>query len=190
MQSGPAPTQEPPLRIDILVPMPHPDDRLPKDCKEQSASPSENADGDGKEIVVCGERGDNSAYYWSGSREAAEDRIARETAYAGDISPPDVAGAGIFRGPATVGGLCGFLFNPCPPPVAIMIDLEAIEESPPGSDADRVARGLAPADKGDMWREELPVLAQDELGLPPALGEASKEGSGTDAPESDPGAVP
>ncbi|RDC61043.1 hypothetical protein HME9302_02260 [Alteripontixanthobacter maritimus] len=150
--------------------MPHPDDRLPKGCKDLEP-PADGNDGDPGEIVVCGESGDDSAYYWSGSKEAAEDRIARETANAGDIPPPDVAGAGIFRGPATVSGLCGFGLNPCPPPPALLIDLEAIEESPPGSDADRVARGLAPLDNGNAVREELSEFEKQErkeaLGLPP-----------------------
>ncbi len=38
----------------------------------------------------------------------------------------------------------GCFIPPCPPEQPIIIDLEAIPEAPPGSDADRVARGLAP----------------------------------------------
>ena len=38
----------------------------------------------------------------------------------------------------------GCFIGPCPPPKALMIDIEALPEAPPGSDADRIARGLAP----------------------------------------------
>ena len=38
----------------------------------------------------------------------------------------------------------GCFIPPCPPEQPIIIDLDAIPEAPPGSDADRVARGLAP----------------------------------------------
>lgn len=38
----------------------------------------------------------------------------------------------------------GCFIGPCPPEQPIIIDLDAIPEAPPGSDADRVARGLAP----------------------------------------------
>lgn len=97
--------------------------------------------GDGDEIVVCAELEEQSQFRVR-SDEDAEDDYARETMDKGDPRAPDVAGPGIFRGPATVGGLC--LIPPCPREPAIFIDLSALPEAPPGSDADRIARGLPP----------------------------------------------
>lgn len=56
----------------------------------------------------------------------------------------------------TIGGLC--VIPPCPPPAALIIDVTALPEAPPGSDADRIARGLPPRgnDQGDP-------ISQDEL---------------------------
>ena len=51
------------------------------------------------------------------------------------------------------------------PPPALIIDVEALPEAPPGSDADRIARGLpALGEGGDEGREP---IGQVELGLPP-----------------------
>ena len=72
---------------------------------------------------------------------------------------PDVAGPGIFRGPATVSGLC--LIPPCPKEPALIIDIESLPEAPPGSDADRIARGLPP-----LGNDEGTPPTKEELGLP------------------------
>lgn len=106
------------------------------------------------EIVVCREIVEDNSNYASGSREAAQDRYAEETMFA-DVPPaPDVAGPGIFKGPATIGGLCIPGIQKCPPPPALMIDVTALPKAPPGSDADRIARGLPPlGTSGDQGRE-------------------------------------
>ena len=93
------------------------------------------------EIIVCRRKVDQSQYRVS-SEDEAEDRYARETMNKGDPRTPDVAGPGIFRGPATVSGLC--FIPPCPSPPAYIIDFDELPETPPGSDADRVGQGLAP----------------------------------------------
>lgn len=93
------------------------------------------------EIIVCRRKADQSSYRVS-SEDEAESRYARETMDKGDPRTPDVAGPGIFRGPATVSGLC--FIPPCPPPPAYIIDFDELPETPPGSDADRVGQGLAP----------------------------------------------
>ncbi|WP_170001888.1 hypothetical protein [Pseudopontixanthobacter vadosimaris] len=100
----------------------------PKDC-----GPA--ADG---EIVVCGRPVDNEQFRVESdtdSGQAIGDGVPR---------PPDVAGEYIFRGPATVGGLCGFGLKGCPPPPIYIVDFEALPDAPPGSDADRISRGLPP----------------------------------------------
>ncbi|KHK92348.1 hypothetical protein [Novosphingobium malaysiense] len=57
----------------------------------------------------------------------------------GRLHPPDVAGGGIFKGKATMGGMC--LVPPCPPEQPYLIDLSSIPEAPVGSDADKIAKG-------------------------------------------------
>lgn len=92
----------------------------------------------GDEIVVCAaleeqaqfrvpsslDKGDESHLEWSGE-------------------PPDVAGPGIFKGKATVSGCIKEVT--CPPPPAYIFDITALPEPPPGSDADKIAKGEKPA---------------------------------------------
>ena len=99
--------------------------------------------GDGEEIVVCAKEQEQSQFRIRSDAQAESD-FARETMNAGDPRPPDVSGPGIFRGPPTVGGLCFPGLQKCPPPPAIEVDFSQLPEAPPGSDADRIARGLPP----------------------------------------------
>lgn len=91
---------------------------------------------EGEEIVVCAEEQEQSQFRIRSDRDA-EDDYARETMNKGDPRAPDVAGPGIFRGPATMG------FGG-PPPPAYIIDFGDLPDTPPGSDAERVGKGLAP----------------------------------------------
>ncbi|MEL6529101.1 MAG: hypothetical protein AAFQ27_04015 [Pseudomonadota bacterium] len=125
------------------------------------------------EIVVCRRRGENGENYFSGSRSEAQKRYARETAFQGDPQAPDVAGGGIFRGPATISGQC--LIPPCPPPPALLIDVEALPEAPAGSDADRIARGLPPLGQDENLTEEEIRKRREALGLPPPKYEQKPE---------------
>lgn len=87
-------------------------------------------------IVVCRQLEEQSQFRVPSSTDRGEnldDGIPRAE------NIPGIAGPGIFTGPPTVGGLC--TPGSCPPPMPVMIDLEAIPEAPAGSDADRVARG-------------------------------------------------
>lgn len=117
------------------------------------------------EIVVCGSRpGEVSPRY--SSNEEAEDRYAARTAFRDDPATPDVAGKGIFRGPATVSGICvPGLFN-CPKAPALMVDVRALPQAPPGSDADRIARGLPPQGEGAESAGLPNAQQRAELGLP------------------------
>ena len=129
----------PPEQIDILIdPTPKSDGTEYEDCsaEEQAATIS-------GEIIVCRRKADDAKYRTT-SREDAENRFAQETMNKGNPQTPDVAGPGIFRGPATVGGICGIGLNKCPPPPAYMIDFSTLPEAPPGSDADRIAKGEVP----------------------------------------------
>lgn len=101
---------------------------------------------EGDIIVVCAEEQEQSQFRLRDDARA-EDDYARETQFEGDPQAPDVAGPGIFRGKATVSG-CIKGIN-CPPPPAIDVDFSALPEAPPGSDADRIARGLPPLGQDD-----------------------------------------
>ncbi|MXO63186.1 hypothetical protein [Qipengyuania oceanensis] len=103
------------------------------------------------EIIVC-RRVTDQQQYRIASEEDAQDRYARETMNKDNPAPVDVAGPGIFRGPATVSGLC--LIPPCPAPPAYMIDFDALPETPEGSEADRVGQGLAPKTSGATDADE------------------------------------
>jgi hypothetical protein len=90
----------------------------------------------GAGIVVCGRVDDSGKYRGASSSDldplgaGAKDTVPRapgvETVY-----PGVVVGKGCFVGP-------------CPPPMPVLIDLKAIPEAPPGSDADLIARGERP----------------------------------------------
>lgn len=180
---------EPPERIDILAEPVTDEPEFNQEClEEQEASILFG------EIVVCRERtGDENRLY---DKERAERRHAERTMNHNHIPPLDVAGPGIFRGKATVSGLC--VIPPCPPPPAYIINFDELPDTPAGSDADRVARGLAP--RGDDYGSgEAAIIASsgelqsnaDELGLPaPRVGGEGKEAalspSGSASPEERP----
>lgn len=159
-----APTSaEPPKQIDILVP---PQTSEAADAVElkQCAEDTERGVVSG-EIVVCRELPADTSQLYSGSREAWLKDYAARTQNAGTIPPPDVAGEGIFRGPATISGLC--FIPPCPKDAPLIIDVTAIPHAPQGSDAERVAKGLAPVEGDDApLSEEDRRRVEAELGLP------------------------
>lgn len=158
-----APTGEPPQQIDILAPPPTSEAAsaaVLKECEDQREAGIVAG-----EIVVCREIEADVSQLYSGSREAWLKDYAARTQNAGTIPPPDVAGPGIFRGPATVSGLC--FIPPCPDPPALIVDVEAIPPPPAGSDADRVAKGLAPLEGDDApLSDEARRRVEAELGLP------------------------
>ena len=161
-----APTSaEPPQQIDILVP---PQTSEAADAVElkQCAEDTERGVVSG-EIVVCRQLPADTSQLYSGSREAWLKDYAARTQNAGTIPPPDVAGEGIFRGPATISGLC--FIPPCPKEAALIVDVEAIPPPPAGSDAERVAKGLAPVQGDDApLSDEDRRRVEAELGLPEA----------------------
>ena len=90
------------------------------------------------EIVVCGRPVDKDQF------RVESDTASGEALGDGVPRAPDVAGEYIFKGPATLGGLCGLGLKGCPPPPIYIVDFEALPDAPPGSDADRISRGLPP----------------------------------------------
>lgn len=153
-----------PVIIDILADVPK---SAPDPIQEAQCTREQEAARLSGEIIVCAPPRDDGEFRTL-SRGDAQRRYAQETAYKDDPQAPDVAGAGIFRGPATVGGLC--LIPPCPPPKAIIIDVEALPEAPKGSDADRIGRGLPPLGR-DESSIPLPRVTQrvDEASTGPLL---------------------
>ncbi|MBA4007326.1 MAG: hypothetical protein C0486_00910 [Erythrobacter sp.] len=160
-----APVAEPPQQIDILAP---PQTSEAADAVElkQCAEDTERGVVSG-EIVVCRELPADTSQLYSGSREAWLKDYAERTQNAGTLPPPDVAGPGIFRGPPNVSGLC--FIPPCPKDAALIVDVEAIPPPPEGSDAERVAQGLAPVEGDDApLDEDARRRVEAELGLPEA----------------------
>ena len=161
--------------IDILVP---PEDYLPpsEDCSAEQEAASISG-----EIIVCRRRSDGGEYGYD--KERAEREYAAKTMNKGDLRTPNVDGPGIFQGPATIGGVCGIGLNPCPPPPAYIIDFSTLPEAPPGSDADRIARGLAPRgsryDEGEalVEAEAIAGSAADRSDTGPATDTADEEGT-------------
>jgi hypothetical protein len=158
-----APTSEPPKSIDILAP--------PATSEAASAAALKECDDlrdagvVSGEIVVCRKAEEDTSQMLAGSHEAWLKAYAERTMNAGTLPPPDVAGPGIFRGAPTISGLC--LIPPCPKDAALMIDVTAIETPPPGSDAERVAQGLAPREGDDAPLDaEAKRRIAAELGLP------------------------
>lgn len=165
-------TGSPPDRIDLTITTPP-----PSDTSEQCRREAEVAVVSG-EIIVCGARpGENHRVT---TREDAQRRYAEATMGRGT---PDVAGAGIFRGAPTFSGICvPGIFN-CPKPAAVFVDVRALPQAPPGSDADRIARGLQPLGESEstIAARQISAAQRAELGLPePELeGEPLVEPSGT-----------
>lgn len=158
-----APTGTPPDQIDILSPPPESEAANAaalKECEDQREVGVVAG-----EIVVCREITGDTSQIYSGTREAWLKDYAERTQNAGTIPPPDVAGPGIFRGPATVSGLC--FIPPCPEEAPLIVDVEAIPPPPEGSDAERVAQGKAPLEGDDApLSDEARRRVEAELGLP------------------------
>ena len=91
----------------------------------------------GNEIVVCAALEEQSQFRVTSSMEQGDNS---NLSWEGD--PPDVSGPGIFKGPATASGCIKGVT--CPPPPVYIFDITALPEAPPGSDADRIAKGEIP----------------------------------------------
>lgn len=167
-----APTPTSP-RVNVLVTVPRGEvnEAQARECVDQADASTISG-----EIVVCRDIGDDGSNALSESRAAAQKRYAQETAFANSPQAPDVAGAGIFKGPATISGQC--LIPPCPPPPALLIDVEALPQAPAGSDADRIARGLPPLGRYGELSEEEEKARREALGIKTAAPPRPKKKGG------------
>ena len=95
------------------------------------------------EIVVCRRKSDGSPYRLYPDDEA-EKRLAERTMLEGQPRAPDLLldchDQGWPPGCVKLGSV---------PPPAYMIDFDSLPDAPPGSDADRIARGLPPLGRDD-----------------------------------------
>jgi hypothetical protein len=96
------------------------------------------------EIIVCRRRAEDGADYSGFDKEEWERDYARRTQ---GVKTPNVAGAGgtiIMPGEGSLISVTVTQKFGGPPEKALIIDVGALPEAPAGSDADRIARGLAP----------------------------------------------
>ena len=96
------------------------------------------------EIIVCRRRTEDDAEYSGFDKEKWERDYARRTQ---GVKTPNVAGAGGTIIMPSEGSLITVTVTQKfgePPEKALIIDVGALPEAPAGSDADRIARGLAP----------------------------------------------
>ncbi len=98
-------------------------DAAARQCREKAAS---------GEIVVCAQ--DDSQFRMPSTSQS--DPNSDEALKDGQLRPPDLE----KKYPGVVAARGCFL-PPCPKGPLYIIDLSAIPETPPGSDADKVARG-------------------------------------------------
>ncbi|MEM6586509.1 MAG: hypothetical protein AAF692_12225 [Pseudomonadota bacterium] len=142
---------EPPLEpdegrivIDILAPV-KPDDSdeiAYEECvAEQDAARIRG------EIVVCRQRSDAAGLSGFDKEQWERDYAERTQGQ----RPADVEGVGghiLMPGEGSLVTITvtkkGCFVGPCAPEQPLFIDVEALPEAPPGSDADRIAKGLDP----------------------------------------------
>ena len=155
----------PPEQIDILVPAPTDggaDPLAQKQCEDEQGGAEITG-----EIIVC--RGLNRGTtdgLWN--RQRWTDEYARDTAYVNDPQPPDVDNTHHpFAGSGVTIVLVGCFIPPCPGPHPLLIDIEALPPAPEGSDAERIAQGLAPRGEDGEGGERVEGYNEEELGLPP-----------------------
>ncbi len=123
------------LDLSVTVPKDESDALIENDCVEENdAATISNT------IIVCRDRGKSS----DGSFDKAEweKRYAEKTK---GTSTPNTFGI------ANHGNAIGF---GAPPPPAIIIDFDDLPDTPEGSNADRIARGLPPLGEKELSEEE------------------------------------
>lgn len=120
------------------------------------------------EIVVCREVGSDGTGL-TGNREETQKRYAQETMLKGAPRAPEAFGI------ADNGK--GIGFGKAPPP-ALMIDVEGLPKAPAGSDADRIAQGLAPLGEDRELTEEEEKARREALGIKTTVPPRDKKKGG------------
>ncbi len=125
------------LVIDILAPPPEQemDPVSVQECEDEADAARITG-----EIVVCRSLGEESDGSWD--QEDFERRYAEGTQ---GPKQPNVDGSGVkLPTEGSVATITVTMRYGDPPPPPLIIDIEALPEAAPGSDADRVGRGFAP----------------------------------------------
>lgn len=150
-----APPEPESRAIDILITVPRGEvnEAQAQECVERADAGTISG-----EIVVCRRLGEDPANFFSGGSEAAQRRYAQETAFRDDPRTPNTFGIPDHGNGIRIGSA---------PEAALLIDVEALPDAPPGSDADRIARGLPPLGENDELSEEEIRKRREALGLPP-----------------------
>lgn len=125
-------------RLVIDLTLPKPAEPVDPDAQRQCEEEADAARIAG-EIVVCRSLGETTDGSWN--QEDFERRYAEVTQ---GVKAPNVE---VDPTPPMVGISVRAKFG-YPPPPALIINLRDLPEPPPGSDADRIARGLHPAEPG------------------------------------------
>ena len=161
-QDEPQATTQDDGRVVIDLTLPTPDAPFDVVSAEQCDEEADAARIAG-EIVVCRALGETSDGAYN-----HEDFIRRYGEATQGPKTPDVDGTGLPNGMVPLVTIRGCFIPPCPPPPALIIDVEALPDAPAGSDADRIARGLPPlGEDGDGGRGPADPISEEELGLPP-----------------------
>lgn len=147
--------EEEPVRINLSVTVPRSDVNV---AEAQQCEDEADASEISGEIIVCRQLGNSGENYYSGSASEARKRYAQETAFKGSPGTPNVSGLPDNGKGISLGGV---------PPPALIIDVGALPPPPPGSDADRIARGLPPLGQDEDLSEEEIRKRREALGLPP-----------------------
>ena len=168
----------PPETIDLLIPV--------EEGGEEATIEYERCEKDAEaarirgEIVVCRKPRTDTAEFWD--QEAWEKRYAEKTKFKDDPPPVPVNVSNLMALVGVSVSIKGCFVPPCPTPMPDLIDVEGLPEAPPGSDADRIGRGLAPRGR-DM---ATPDVSEDALDLPPPPDFAGVSPEGSGAPEGEP----
>ncbi len=151
------PQIEPKPRINLMVTVPRGEvnQAQVKQCVDEADAGTLSG-----EIVVCGELGDDGSNSFSGSRAAAQKRFAQETMLKGAPRAPD-----FIKDCKEQGNPFGCVGIGKVPPPALYIDVAALPKAPAGSDADRIARGLAPTGQDEQLTEEQERARREAAGI-------------------------
>ena len=148
---APPPAEAPPkINLTVTVPREETNQAALQQCRDETDAGTLSG-----EIVVCGATGNDTSAL-TGNRAATQKRYAQETMLKGAPRAPEAFGIANHGNPIGFGK---------PPPPAILIDVEALPTAPPGSDADRIARGLAPLDQDRELTEEEEKARREALGI-------------------------
>lgn len=165
-----APAAEPPVepqpRINLLVTVPRADANK---AQAQQCRNEADAGTISGEIVVCADSGKDGENALTGSRKETQKRYAEETAFKGAPRTPEAFGIPNHGNAIGIGKV---------PPPALFIDVAALPKAPAGSDADRIARGLAPTGQDEQLTEEQERARREAAGIKTSVPPRAKKKGG------------